>query len=171
MHETKKCNHNRKHEWKKYCKTKVDSATVGEPAWQQNGHTITKYVKEQHPWIKCCNHSHSSNEAYQVRGRLQETFHQSIWNNHIVLSMKQRNAITTGNMDRRNIAKPKLIEQQLVTPLASEWTHHYTAGHKQHPLNKVLKLFIVTQSRPAVKHIWWQDTSCPSSNRLIRKSL
>ena len=30
--------------------------------------------------------------------------------------MKRRNAITTGNMNGRNIAKPELIEQQLVTP-------------------------------------------------------
>ena len=27
MHETKKCNHHRKYEWKKYCKTKVDRTT------------------------------------------------------------------------------------------------------------------------------------------------
>ena len=131
------------------------------------------HVTEQHPLSKVLQ-PFTFKHTKGLRGRLHGTFHQSIWNNHIALSMrcmKQRNAITTGNMDRRNIAKPKLIEQQLVTPLASEWTHHYTAGHKQHPLNKVLKLFIVTQSRPAVKHIWWQDTSCPSSNRLIRKSL
>ena len=33
--------------------------------------------------------------------------------------MKRRNAMTTGNMNGRNIAKPKLIEQQLVAPLDS----------------------------------------------------
>ena len=37
-----------------------------------------------------------------------------------------------GNMNGRNIAKPKLIEQQFST---AEWTHHYKTGHKQHPLN------------------------------------
>ena len=51
LNETKKCNHHRKHEWKKYCKTKVDRTTVSDPAWQQNGHTITKQVTDDSHWI------------------------------------------------------------------------------------------------------------------------
>ena len=51
MHETKKCNHHGKYEWKKYCKTKVDRTTVSDPAWQQNGHTNTKQVTNNIHWI------------------------------------------------------------------------------------------------------------------------
>ena len=110
---------------KKYCKTKVDRIAVNDSGWhcQQNGHHYktchrTTSIEQSFAII----HIQAMKHIKGLRGRLQGTLYQSIWNNYIVLSMKfmkQRNAIITGNINGRNIAKPKLIEQQLVTPLDS----------------------------------------------------
>ena len=115
-------------------KPKSIETTISDPALQQNGHTIIQHVTEQHPLNKVLQ-SFTIKHTKGLRGRLLGTFHQSIWNNHIVLSMKcikQRNTITTGNVNGRNIAKPKLTEQQLATPLDSRMDT--PQRHKRHPL-------------------------------------